>query len=222
MTAKQMRVVFDAFSQAENSTTRRFGGTGLGLTITKNFAEILQGELNVESEYGEGTMFLLRLPAHYDSGQESHDTQIDSHAGSGEYVRRDRKPDDNAATILVIDDEASSRDVLSRYFNSLGFRVFTAIDGKVGLDMARQIRPAAITLDVMMPSMDGWTFLQMLMADETISTIPVVVVSMLDNSDMGYLLGAKDHLTKPVDREMVRKSLAKIGIACPLSGSDHD
>ena len=216
MTAEQLKVVFDAFSQAEGSTTRKFGGTGLGLTITKCFAEMLQGELKVESVHGQGTTFTLCLPAIYQEPEvadQDEDMLIDR--GSGEYIPGSGKPSAAAATVLVIDDEVDARELLARFLSGEGFRVFTAIDGRTGIEMAKELKPTAITLDVMMPSVDGWSVLQALKADPETSSIPIIIVTMLDNCEIGYALGAKDYLTKPVDRQSLVNSLSKQGVNNP-------
>ncbi|NND96603.1 MAG: response regulator, partial [Pirellulaceae bacterium] len=195
MTPEQLSIVFEAFSQAEGSTTRRFGGTGLGLTITNCFASMLQGKLNVESVLGEGTGFTLSLPATYvaEANEDDDDALIDR--GSGEYIPNRTKPNREAATVLVIDDDPAAREVLARYLTAEGFRVFTATDGRMGIEMAKELRPMAITLDVMMPTLDGWSVLQTLKSDPDTMMIPVIVVSIVDNCEMGFTLGASDYLT---------------------------
>ncbi len=212
MTPEQLVVVFEAFSQAEGSTTRKFGGTGLGLTIIKSFASMLQGHLDVESVYGQGTAFTLRLPARYQAPQPAADDHELIDRGSGEYIPGGGKPGESAETILVIDDDASARELLARYLSSEGLRVFTAVDGPTGIEMAKELKPAAITLDVMMPSMDGWTVLQSLKNDPETSNIPIIMVTIVDNCDVGYTLGAKDYLTKPVDRVSLIRALSKLGV----------
>jgi signal transduction histidine kinase/DNA-binding response OmpR family regulator len=214
MTPEQVRIVFEAFSQAEGSTTRRFGGTGLGLTISKCFAEMLQGELTVTSVHGEGTNFTLSLPATFKI-EPVYDEHVVIDRGSGEYIPGSGKPSSSAATVLVIDDEATARDLLARYLSTEGFRVFTAVDGQTGIEMAKEFRPTAITLDVMMPTLDGWSVLQALKADPVTATIPIIMISMLDDCEMGTTLGAKGYLTKPVQRQSLIESLARLGVEHP-------
>jgi signal transduction histidine kinase/CheY-like chemotaxis protein len=212
MTKQQLGKVFEAFSQAEGSTTRKFGGTGLGLTITRCFAEMLQGELTVDSVHGEGTEFVLSLPVKYVPVEvdDEEDGLIDR--GSGEYVTGDRKLSNAAPTVLVIDDEATARELLARYLSSEGFRVFTAVNGPTGIEMARELHPSAITLDVMMPSVDGWSVLQQLKTDPNTADIPIVMVSIVDDCEIGFTLGASDYLSKPVNRHTLAKSLSKLGV----------
>jgi adenylate cyclase len=113
------------------------------------------------------------------------------------------------ATVLVVDDEETVRELMRRFLAREGFDVVTAKDGEEGLALARQLRPALITLDVLMPGMDGWSVLQALKADPALAPIPVVMLSILDEQNRGYALGAADYLTKPIQRERLRSLLAR-------------
>jgi CheY-like chemotaxis protein len=103
--------------------------------------------------------------------------------------------------VLVIDDEAAVRDLMQRFLGKEGFRVIAAASGEEGLRWARELRPDAITLDVMMPGMDGWAVLSALKADPDVAEIPVIMLTIVDDRNLGYALGASDYLTKPIDRE---------------------
>jgi CheY-like chemotaxis protein len=184
----------------------------LGLTITRCFAELLQGELTVDSVHGEGTEFVLSLPAEFVPVEVDDEDEGLIDRGSGEYVTGDRKLGQAAPTVLVIDDETTARELLARYLSSEGFRVYTAVNGPTGIEMAKELKPNAITLDVMMPSIDGWSVLQQLKADPETTDIPIVMVSIVDNCEMGFTLGASDYLTKPVNRNALAKTLAKLGV----------
>ena len=193
MTPAQMAKLFQPFTQADASSTRKYGGTGLGLSITKRFAEMLGGSVTVTSEMGKGSTFTLEIPA----------AVTKKHVPSVAVPSRRTTPPPPAGSTLVlaIDDDASVRDWMERALTHHGFHAITAAGGKEGLDLARQLRPAVIVLDVMMPGMDGWAVLTALKADPILADIPVVMATILEDRNMGYALGASDYLTKPVDRK---------------------
>ncbi len=190
--------VFEEFSQADGSTTRDYGGTGLGLSISQRFCRMMGGVLSVASELGEGSTFTIQLPAAVDALEAAK-------AVTGSEERRSDAIPEGVHPILVIDDDADSRDLLQRAFEADGFVVVTAASGEEGLDLARRLRPAFITLDVMMPGMDGWAVLKEVKADPALSQIPVAMISIVGEEDIGYSLGAVEHLIKPVDRDKLRE-----------------
>jgi signal transduction histidine kinase/CheY-like chemotaxis protein len=184
MTPEQMSKLYSAFSQADASTTRNYGGTGLGLAITKHFCLMLGGDVLVRSELGEGSTFVVTLPAACPTTDEALPQE---------------RTEGTAGTVLVIDDERTTHDLLERELSARGYRVVHAAGGREGLRLAREMRPDAITLDVIMPELDGWAVLRELKADTDLKSIPVVLVTVLGDREMGYALGAADYLTKPVD-----------------------
>ena len=195
MTPEQVHRLFERFSQADETTTRKFGGTGLGLAITRAFSRLLGGDILVESVYGKGTTFTLRLPA------DMPEVMPVEEAGS---PHSERPTSPSKGNILVVDDDAAQRGLMSRFLERQGFTPFTAGDGEAGLDMARRLKPRAILLDVMMPRMDGWAVLSALKADAEIASIPVVMVTFVHDSGLGASLGAADYLTKPVHWEKLK------------------
>ena len=188
MTEEQMGRLFQAFSQAEASTTKRFGGTGLGLVISRKFCHLMGGDITVRSTPGEGTTFTVRLPRIVVKEGEGNAEDIPEAAGSGE-----------AGTILLIDDDPDVHDLLQRALSRRGFRVESALDGASGLERAHDLMPDVILLDVLMPEMDGWSVLSALKQDRKVGHIPVVMVTMVDEQSLGFSLGATDYLTKPVE-----------------------
>ncbi len=163
MTPEQTTKVFEAFQQADAFTSHWYGGTGLGLVICREFCQLAGGDIDLSSEFGKGTAFTVRLP-------------IDpSSAGAS---LKDR------GSILVIDDEESARDLLSARFTRDRLHVVTAASGEEGLEMARTLRPRAITLDAMLPSIGGSSVLQSLRDDEELRLIPVVVIALSEDEEM--------------------------------------
>jgi len=192
MTPEQAGRLFQEFTQVDASTTRKYGGTGLGLAISRRFAEMMGGQISVESVLGDGSTFSVRIPAGLSLDEEPASTP--ERAGV-----QDPSTSDVQSTVLVIDDDPVVHDLMARFLAKEGVRVVVASSGEEGLALARSVRPAAITLDVMMPGMDGWTVLATLKADPELSSIPVVMVTMTDDRRTGYAFGASEYLTKPID-----------------------
>ncbi|MDX7951224.1 response regulator [Lichenihabitans sp. Uapishka_5] len=190
MTAEQLGRLFQRFSQADETTTRKFGGTGLGLAITRAFSRLLGGDIAVTSVHGAGTTFTLRLPATMPERDMDGDQE-----DSGLPVRTQ---EDARQTVLVIDDDAAQRDLMVKFLERQGFAVRTAANGPSGLEIARMVKPRAITLDVMMPHVDGWAVLTELKADPELAKIPVVMVTFTNDKGLSATLGAADHIDKPV------------------------
>ena len=187
MTPEQMTRLFAEFAQADASVTRRYGGTGLGLALSRRLARMMGGDITVDSVPRRGSTFTVRLPV---TVTEAVATVVDTSADDG-----------RGATVLVIDDEAAVRDLMQRFLVKEGFRVAVAASGEEGLRRARELRPAVITLDVMMPGMDGWAVLTALKADAALADVPVIMLTMVDDRNLGYALGAAEYLTKPLDRD---------------------
>jgi Amt family ammonium transporter len=187
MSAEQLGRLFKDFTQADASTTRKYGGTGLGLAISRRFCQMMGGDIAVTSAEGLGSTFSVILPA-----GRSDDL---SPRAAGRPVSRP------LATVLVIDDDADARDLIERTLAREGLQVLGAASGPEGLALARAVRPQVITLDVMMPEMDGWSVLGALKAEEELAGIPVIMLTMVDDKQRGFALGAAEYLTKPIDRE---------------------
>jgi CheY-like chemotaxis protein len=199
--------VFEEFSQADESTTRDYGGTGLGLAISRRFCRLLGGTLTVTSQPGAGSTFTIHLPAVL-PGSTPLETRIEAApTGTGARSGTTRQAE-SGTTVLVIDDDPGTREIIERALGRDGIAVITATSGKEGLRIAHEVQLAAITLNVMMPDMDGWSVLRALKADPRLREVPVVMLTMGDDKIGGYSLGATDYLTKPVDREQLLHTLA--------------
>jgi signal transduction histidine kinase/DNA-binding response OmpR family regulator/HAMP domain-containing protein len=197
MTKEQLGQLFESFSQTDASTTKRFGGTGLGLAITKHFCTMLGGDVTVESTPGSGSTFTIKLP---DQGIVP--AAVESPAPAAVMA-------DGRATVLVVDDDPTVRSLLAKTLEKEGYRVVSARTGVEALALARAHRPQAITLDVLMPQMDGWRALKELKADAELHDIPVIMVTVLNERGMAIPLGAADFVTKPVDRQRLTAILRK-------------
>jgi signal transduction histidine kinase/DNA-binding response OmpR family regulator len=187
MTPDQLGKLFQAFAQADVSTASKYGGTGLGLAISRRFCEMMGGSVTVESTPGSGSTFTVRLPI---TVQEAAQESASWPQPAGEPL----------GTVLVVDDDPGVRNLLGRSLSRDGFRVETAADGTTGLRLARELRPDIITLDVLMPDMDGWAVLSALKSDADLAEIPVVMLTVVDEKPMGFALGVAEYLTKPIDR----------------------
>ena len=204
LSADQMATLFQEFTQADVSTTRKYGGTGLGLAISRRLCRMMGGDITVESALEQGSTFTIRLPADAKSADEEavRSTPVPT------TVLPALVPSGGASRpVLVIDDDPTVRHLMERFLATEGFSVVTASGGIEGLRSAREARPAAITLDVIMPDLDGWTVLAALKGDPELADIPVILVSILDEQTKGYSLGATDYMVKPIDRERLAGTL---------------
>jgi PAS domain S-box-containing protein len=199
MTPEQLGKLFQPFTQADASTTRRFGGTGLGLAISRRFCEMMGGSLDVTSEIGHGSTFVLTLPARIKKATPEPTPGVPGSTA----VNAD------AVKVLVIDDEPAVRDLMTKSLSSQSIATYVASDGEEGLRLAREIIPDMIFLDVLMPKMDGWAVLSALKADSKLADVPVVMLTMMSDQEMGYMLGASEYLTKPIDRNRLLSVIRK-------------
>ncbi len=193
MTPEQVSRLFQAFAQADASTSRKYGGTGLGLALSRKFCQLMGGDMSVASEHGKGSTFTATIEA------EVQEVAADAAPAEKSASEKAAAKTSSGPLVLVIDDDATVQDLLRRSLSRDGFRVETANDGASGLTRARELQPAIITLDVMMPGMDGWEVLGALKADPMTANIPVIVMSIVDEKGLGFSLGAADYLTKPLD-----------------------
>lgn len=209
ISAKQKENLFHEFAQADASIARKYGGTGLGLAITHRFVQLMNGQINVESEPGKGAIFTVQLPTQVVI--ETTEPALSEGASEASATFSETKTD--LDTILVIDDDPSVRDLMSRFLTKLDFRVVVAANGEEGFRLAKQIRPLLITLDVVMPECDGWTVLNRLKGDPELAQVPVIMVTVVDNEARGLDLGASSYLIKPVERDRLAVLVEKHRVA---------
>ena len=202
MTPEQIGKLFQEFSQASSSTASKYGGTGLGLAISRQFCRMMGGDITVESQPGAGSTFTIRVPRVVES-------VVSPAAEAAPAPASAVEADDDAALILVVDDDATVRELVARHLERAGFAVVGARGGQEGLRLVRELRPAAVTLDIMMPDLDGWTVLAAIKGDPALASVPVVLMSIVEEKNRGYALGAADYLVKPVDRAKLVAALTR-------------
>ncbi|KAA3657138.1 MAG: response regulator [Chloroflexi bacterium] len=206
MTPEQMESLFEPFTQADVTTTRKYGGTGLGLAISRRFCNIMGGDIMVESAENAGSTFTVYLPVSVQSKPFDLTNLPDPNGATSQHMTI---PAFGQHTVLVIDDDPAARDLIKRHLRKEGFHVRTAADGQTGLLLAAELKPDAITLDVLLPSIDGWTVLSKLKSDPLLAHIPVIILTMIEERQMGFALGAAEYLVKPVDKQQLLRVLAR-------------
>ena len=230
-----MQNLFEAFSQADATISRDYGGTGLGLAICKRFTELMGGRLTAESKIGKGSSFHLQLPAETKNQATSNlpvvsgVSTLEKYAEDAVSVRQGNNQDNDRrkrlSRVLVIDDDETVHDMLFRLLSKEGFLVETADDGESGMSKALELKPDVIVLDVLMPGMDGWDVLTRLKNNPQTQSIPVVMLTMVDDRSKGYTLGVTDYIYKPVDREKLVTALTRCvryGDTAPILIVDDD
>jgi CheY-like chemotaxis protein len=217
----RLEAIFEAFQQADAGTSRKYGGTGLGLTLSRSICQLMGYDLIVESELGKGSTFKIVMGERATRPVKEKETDTrgeTSHrpptvgagpngdgsaaaSGKAKAPAASDRPSLRDLTVLVVDDEKDSRLLITHYLEEFGCKVLTAAGGEQGIRLAREHAPDLMTLDLMMPGMTGWEVLKHLKADADLRRIPVVIVSVLANEGKGSILGAMDFIAKPFERE---------------------
>ena len=188
MSAEGVAKVFEEYTQAERSTSANHGGTGLGLPISKKFAEMMGGDVVLTSEEGVGSVFTLSVPREC---PEYNEDDVDS-----KVINLDA--DDNL--VVLVDDDVAMHDLIKRTISKLNLTLIGATNSEKGMELIREVKPKLILLDVLMPGRDGWSLLKECKTDSELKNIPVIMISQLNQSNLAASLGANDYLTKPIDR----------------------
>ena len=196
-----VKQIFKEFHQIDQGPGRKHEGTGLGLALTKRFAVLHGGDVRVSSRVNEGSVFTIVLPAQPTSTRHVEAVAAPAVNGHG-----------SGPVVLVVEDDPAASELLIRLLNGAGYRTALARTGNEAVARARELQPAAITLDIMLPEIDGWEVITKLRSDEATSGIPIVVVSVVDNPELGFALGAIDYFVKPVDAKSLLERLQRAGL----------
>jgi len=194
--------IFGAFQQSDGSTTRKYGGTGLGLAISKSMAEMLGGYIDVESQLNFGSTFALCLP-------KKEMLENDSSKNSLEQIKLKIQTFSKIESILIIDDTQDVIELLKEYLGDSGYKIYTANNGEDGIKLAHKVRPSLITLDIMMPNMNGWEILKRLKVSSETADIPVVMISNISDKNKSLRFGAIDSIVKPFSKEDIKSIISK-------------
>jgi signal transduction histidine kinase/DNA-binding response OmpR family regulator len=214
---EKQQLIFEAFQQADGSTSRQYGGTGLGLSISKELARLLGGEIELKSEAGKGSCFTILLPheiaivANIEKEvlPEAVNTSLEN------VVEQNRIKDDRDQLnhkdrlMLIIEDDENFASILMDFARDKGYKVMVALKGDEGLSYAMKFHPAAIILDMQLPVIDGWSILKLLKADKELKNIPVHIISAFDDNQL-HTSGALSYIKKPIDREGLEKAFENI------------
>jgi signal transduction histidine kinase/CheY-like chemotaxis protein len=192
---KNHDVIFEEFRQVDGTARREFGGTGLGLALVKKFVELQGGRVTVDSSMGEGSTFSFTLPVR---------------SRAAVITRMPEAPLPRAQRVLVVEDDPNAYDLIASAISSAGFLPVRAHHGDEAIRLAKETQPVAVTLDLVLPGVDGWEVLKRLKSDEATRNLPVVIISMMENRDLGIALGAADYFVKPVDRERLLARLRQL------------
>ena len=198
MSPEGVAKVFEEYTQAERSTSANYGGTGLGLPISKKFAEIMGGDVIVTSEEGVGSVFTMSVP------RECPEYNEDEVEGSVINL------DDQDNLVVLVDDDVAMHDLIKRTISKLNLTLLGATNSEKGMELIREVKPKLILLDVLMPGRDGWSLLKECKTDQELKDIPVIMISQLNQSNLASSLGANDYLTKPIDRTHFINTLKRI------------
>jgi len=198
MSPEGVAKVFEEYTQAERSTSANYGGTGLGLPISKKFAEMMGGDVIVTSEEGVGSVFTMSVPREC---PEYNDDEVDSNVIN---------LDDQDNLVVLVDDDVAMHDLIKRTISKLNLTLLGATNSEKGMELIREVKPKLILLDVLMPGRDGWSLLKECKTDQELKDIPVIMISQLNQSNLASSLGANDYLTKPIDRSHFINTLKRI------------
>ena len=207
LSAEQQQQIFEPFRQADSGTTRKFQGSGLGLSITRQLCEMMGGSIEVESKLGEGANFIVDLPLPIELPPAFGGPGVDANA---DVAIHDSDIASNGQHIVMIDDDPAFLDIMARTMQSEGFLVHTAHDAETGLRLLHTVKPDIITLDLLLPDQHGWMLFEKIKADPALQDIPVIIISIMDERKQTHKHQAEDYLTKPIRRETLKLAIQRL------------
>jgi signal transduction histidine kinase/DNA-binding response OmpR family regulator len=216
ITQEQITKLFGNFVQADSSTSKKFGGTGLGLAITKKMSELMGGDIRVTSEIGKGTTMTVRIPRVV-QGNKSNTKDVATIASVQKIHQVELTSD---MKILVIEDNEIECQIIDNYLKNSGYSATFSNNGEEGLKMALSLKPDLILLDIFLPGINGWEVLHSLKNNPQTCDINVVMISMLEEKNKGYVMGASDYLVKPFDQKQLVQTLSRYVINHNITGGN--
>jgi CheY-like chemotaxis protein len=217
ISAQQIEQLFTEFTQADPSASRKYGGTGLGLALSRRLCRLLGGDIALTSATGHGSTFTVRLPASIAEQRAAAVAPRRNTMWTGAPLEPPATPElASVGTVLVIDDDPATRDLLGRSLAAADLSAITAANAEDGVLLAQALQPDVIILDVLLPDRDGWEVLAALKADPELKDIPVIMFTIVDDRGRGLRLGATEYLIKPVDSEQL------ITLICSYMERDSD
>ncbi len=206
MSAEELDRIFEKFTQSDTSTTRKFGGTGLGLAITKRMCELMKGDVEITSQKGKGTTCIVNLPAMIEKNVRQ---VLPPVLPLPAFTQETFKQKPLSKKILIIEDDAANRNIMTHYLEQHGYEVIFAVSGEEGLRLARELHPAVVILDVLLPGIDGWDVLNLLKGSPETKDIFILLATILDEKNKGFALGANDYLVKPISHKQLLETVRK-------------
>jgi CheY-like chemotaxis protein len=207
MSPEQQQYIFDPFSQADSNTTRKFQGSGLGLSITRQLCEMMGGTIEVESQLGKGATFIVDIPLPIES-----DATF-GQPGNSNYADIDDSQENLNSTgnhIVMIDDDPAFLDIMARTMRREGYLVHTAHDAESGFKLLQKVKPQVITLDLLLPDQHGWLLFEKIKEHADLKDIPVIIISIMDDRKYTSKRQAEEYLTKPIRRETLKLAVQRL------------
>lgn len=207
ISADQIQLVFNAFHQSDHTRARKFEGSGLGLAITKQLVDLMGGQIDVQSESGQGTVFSVHIPLPITPVDKNDEEKYGGKTLDAYYEEESIVCSDN---VVMIDDDPAFLDIMARTLRADGYGVHTALDAITGYQLLKKIKPRVITLDLLLPDQHGWTLFEKIKSDQELKEIPIIIISMVDEEKYSHTNQIEGYLTKPVRLETLKHAVQRL------------